>query len=152
MASQHGGYRKPANPAAVSGPGALSRRTDGAQPMTAPTGMDYGDHKALLQQEATAPMPQDSAPATPSIPAAPQGVGPAPYTGPGLTDPSQRPDEPITHGVDIGAGGGPEVMPAAALPPNQPDGYITNLLNSLSPTDSTGLVAQLLLSAQSRGV
>jgi hypothetical protein len=32
MANGHGGPRTPANPAPVSGPGALSKRTDGAQP------------------------------------------------------------------------------------------------------------------------
>jgi hypothetical protein len=94
-------------------------------------------------------MPQDSAPATPSIPQA-AGAQMPQFTGAGLMDPSQRPDEPITHGVDIGPGAGSDIMPAAQQP--MPDGYITNLLSALSATDTTGTAAQLLISARQRGV
>ena len=39
-----GGYRAPSNPAPVSGPGALSQRTDGGatQPATYISGLPYG--------------------------------------------------------------------------------------------------------------
>ena len=43
---KRGGYQKPARPAAVSGPGALSARTDGKVPQTLPSGGDYGDRTA----------------------------------------------------------------------------------------------------------
>lgn len=34
---------------------------------------------------------------------------------PSLTRPTERPGEPVTHGLPIGAGGGPEVL---GLPPD----------------------------------
>ena len=150
MANGHGGYRKPASPAPASGPGALSKRTDSSQPMRAPTGMDYGDHKALMAQESTAPMAQTPSAPQLDIPASPQGGG-AGYQGPGMGDPSIRPDEPITHGVDIGPGAGPEALGQAPAG-EQPDGYLTSLLGRLSDSDTTGTLAQLYLIAQQRGV
>lgn len=83
-----GGYRKPANPAPVSGPGKLSRRTDGAQPVMNMTGGTYGENKALREMQSAAPMAQV------------QAVQP-------VTDifaPTQRPDEPVTAGMPFGAG------------------------------------------------
>ena len=41
-----GGYRKPQNPAAVSGPGALSKRTDGKQPVVRVPDVPYGEQAA----------------------------------------------------------------------------------------------------------
>lgn len=151
MADGRGGYRKPAKPAAVSGPGKLSRRTDGTQPMSAPTGMDYGDHKTLMDQERTAPMA--GTPSTPNLNIAPpaQAAGGAGYQGPGLADPSQRPDEPITQGADIGAGDGPEALGMAPTPQQKPDGYMTQTLAQLSNTDTTGQLAKLYLMAQQAG-
>ena len=47
MAEQHGGKRTPRNPAPVSGPGRLSRRTDGgpAQVNAQMTGRRYERHE-----------------------------------------------------------------------------------------------------------
>lgn len=91
MAGQHGGYREPTNPAPVSGPGALSQRTDG--PLRGP-------------------VPGASAPA--------QGAATAP-TGPDPSQvipfgaPSMRPDEPITAGLPIGPGPGPALPPPGQM-------------------------------------
>ena len=51
MAEQHGGKRTPRNPAPVSGPGKLSRRTDGgpAQVNAQMTGMAYGENKDFME-------------------------------------------------------------------------------------------------------
>lgn len=99
-----GGYRKPANPAPVSGPGALSRRTDGgpiqgAKEMNA--NGNYGERKALqeLQQGASMqgnPVPSMPTP-TPTI-SAPR----TPVTN--LFAPTEAPDEPITAGAPVGPG------------------------------------------------
>ena len=97
-----GGPRQPAQPAAVSGPGALSARTDGGagskrQPIRAASGGNYGEHGALESQQQGAPLPDESggsgggASAGPS--AAPSG-GP-----PGLFGPTNRPQEAITAGA-----------------------------------------------------
>jgi len=103
MAGQQGGYRQPSNPAPVSGPGALSQRTDGGaidgmQPQ-APKympGLGYGEGQKNMDNEQAAPLA--GAPVTPQLPTIP------------LTAPTQRPDEPITTGVDIGPGAGSEAM------------------------------------------
>ena len=44
MPNGHGGYRKPEHPAPASGPGRLSKRTDGGpgQKLANYTGLDYG--------------------------------------------------------------------------------------------------------------
>lgn len=151
--SRHGGHRTPANPASVSGPGRLSRRTDGRQPNLTPTGMDYGDARDLHAQEAVAPMPQDSAPATPNIPDQDpaQTAPPAQFQGAALMDPTQRPDEPITHGVDTGPGGGSDVMPLQAQPAFQAQGPMTQMLAQLAANDPSGRLSQLYQNALASG-
>jgi hypothetical protein len=112
MAKQ-GGYRRPSNPAPVSGPGKLSRRTDGGpSSKSAIQGMremsgggKYGERKALEETQAGAPMagnpvPQ-SAPVAPTSSAVPSG----PVTG--LFDPTERPGEPVTAGLSVGPGESP---------------------------------------------
>jgi len=116
--AEQGGYRLPSEPAVQSGPGALSQRTDGgpADTQTARymAGGDYGDG-GLMNIQTAAPMA-----ATPDVkPAAPAEVAQAtmapemPQVTP-LNAPSARPYEPITTGVDIGAGAGSEVLPTRA--------------------------------------
>lgn len=55
-----GGAQEPDNKPRVSGPGALSRRTDmdGSQPIRAPGGQDYGERTALEQQQQGSPLPE----------------------------------------------------------------------------------------------
>lgn len=104
MADGHGGYRKPANPAPVSGPGAHSQRTDGAQPvMTGLGDGSYGDESAMQDIQSGAPMAQ--VPSSPS--AAPSGPHPALGAIQGLTPldaPSGWPGVPVTDGADAGPG------------------------------------------------
>ena len=145
-----GGYRKPGSPAPVSGPGSLSRRTDG-QVQSVPTGMPYGDHAALHAQESLAPMA-----ATPDIPTPDMGGGGAPAgpTPPPVTPigaPSQRPNEPVTHGVDIGAGGGSEVLPMEHQNLTYTPGPMTQMLGQLSARDTTGVLSKLFQAAQASG-
>ena len=106
--AQQGGYRKPENPAPMSGPGALSQRTDGgpAQGATYIPGLPYGEGRATYDQQTAAPM----AAAAPTPPAPEMPSGPPMLS---LNDPTQRPDEPLTAGIDIGDGPGSEVMPMA---------------------------------------
>lgn len=87
-----GGYQAPANPAPVSGPGALSQRTDGGPADTQAakyvSGLPYGEGQELMNIQQSAPMAAMSAPA-PVIP---------------LKAPSQRPEEPVTAGANAGPG------------------------------------------------
>lgn len=101
MANGHGGYRKPAHPAAVSGPGKLSRRTDGQPKMQLPD-PKYGEQSQFQSIQGGAPMAQaaplpspSSAPAQASTPITP------------LSAPSQQPGTPVTAGSQYGPGPGP---------------------------------------------
>ena len=114
--AEQGGYRKPSNPAPVSGPGSLSQRTDGGpgQPVREVPAAYYGERQEMRDIQGGATMAQGSVPAgspvmpsngmtPPSAPVSPgQGVTP-------LTDPTERPDEPITAGAPLGPGPGPEM-------------------------------------------
>jgi hypothetical protein len=57
-----GGYRQPNNPAPVSGPGMLSKRTDGGategmtQPQQQYTGFNYGEGGEIAAQQSSAPL------------------------------------------------------------------------------------------------
>lgn len=69
------------------------------------TGFAYGENKAVNEQQASAPMAAAPQPSfTPTNP-----VRNLPQATP-LTAPSQRPDEPVTTGVPIGPGAGPEAL------------------------------------------
>lgn len=151
MANGHGGKRTPHNPAPASGPGRLSKRTDGGpgQKLQAQTGGDYGSREESLQQQRSAPMSQqDSIQPTPVPSGGGAGGGGA---APPFGAPTARPGEPITHGVDIGPGGGPEVL-GLQQPGAMPTGYLTNMLQQMSATDTTGTLAKLYVIAQQRGV
>lgn len=67
--SGHGGYRQPANPAPVSGPGRLSKRTDRGQPVRVAPGGDYGDRQDMVALQKAAPLAQ--APTPQSTPPSP---------------------------------------------------------------------------------
>ena len=107
MAEGHGGTRRPSNPAPVSGPGALSRRTDGQGAMYIPGGQ-YGEGQEMMDLQTSAPMSQ-----APESAARPRGrsgrqvvseemARPTP-----LFAPTERPEEPITAGAPFGPGPGP---------------------------------------------
>jgi len=102
MANGQGGYRQPSNPAPVSGPGALSKRTDGGavegmtQPAKYMAGLGYGKG-GNMEQQTGAPIQGNDIPATP-------------MPNVSLSQPSMRPEEPITAGIDMGPGPGTEAL------------------------------------------
>ena len=116
MAEQHGGKRTPRNPAPVSGPGKLSRRTDGgpAQVNAQMTGMGYGENKDFMQIQEGASMAASPRSKGPSK--APQG-GPMGAMGGGnpLFSKTQRPDEPVTAGANFGPGAGASSNPIKSV-------------------------------------
>jgi hypothetical protein len=114
----------------VSGPGALSQRTD----MVNSDPNVYGDRKATQEIMSGAPM----AKAQP-VPA------PRPVTG--LFDPTQNLNEPVTAGNPMGEGPGPEILnlPARTFNPTQ-------ILTRLSQSDPSGEVEMILREMQSKGI
>jgi len=118
MAEQHGGYRAPQHPAAVSGPGALSARTDGgpADPHQATRSLPdahYGEQRDFAAAQQGAPMAAQPDPSQSIVP---------------LDAPTQRPGEPVTHGADAGPGIG---AASAGIHPSLAQADYANLRNLL---------------------
>lgn len=149
----------PQNPAGASGPGPLSRRTDGgpAQALKDLPDAKYGENSQFqaLQQGATlsaSPSPQGQgqpfdANSLPPNPAAGQ-VTP-------LSSPTARPNEPVTAGASMGAGPGTEALGGqTAQVADQDMGKISQSLplfemmaNMNDATPSTRLFVNLLKGA-----
>ncbi len=91
MANGHGGYREPSSPAPVSGPGALSQRTDGQGIRRLPDAA-YGESKEFEEIQAGAPVAKATSIDT-------SGIVP-------MDAPTQYPEQPVTSGVNAGAGDG----------------------------------------------
>jgi hypothetical protein len=126
--------------AGVSGPGKFSKRTDGLsfQPQ------EYGEGVQQAAIKSGAPLAS-----TPDVRGATnteirQAVAQEPVTP--LFAPSQRPDEPITAGIAMGAGPGPEVLGMTRTAEK-----LSDTLAKLLPFDDTGDIAILYQEALARG-
>lgn len=124
--AQQGGYRKPENPAPMSGPGALSQRTDGgpAQGAKYISGLPYGQGQETYNQQTSAPMSGGS-----PMPPAPEVEMPTP-----LFAPTMRTNEPVTSGVDVGDGVGS--MALGAMPSQEPT--VLSILRNIAQYDPSG--------------
>jgi hypothetical protein len=137
-----GGYRRPENPAPVSGPGSLSRRTDGQGAMYM-SGGEYGEGQEMMDLQNSAPMSKTETvrPRSARPRAARSGGVDAGLTS--LFAPSERPDEPVTAGMPFGPGENPRQE-------RQVRG-LTATLERLLPYDRDGSIERLFLMAQRRG-
>lgn len=107
MADGHGGYRRPSKPAAVSGPGALSARTDGRpQPVRDLPDAEYGGNADFRQIQQGSPLAAAPRATTPARGAA---ADPTAALTP-LGAPSTMPDVPTTDGADAGPGAGSDAL------------------------------------------
>ena len=127
--------------AGAAGPGKFSVRTDG---LSLPSAA-YGEGVQTQQIMQGAPMAKtpDARGATPTD--VRQAAAQAPITP--LFAPTQRPDEPITSGIAMGAGPGPEAL---GMRPQQET--LSQLLAKLVPYDTNGEIAALYEQAVSRGL
>lgn len=103
MAENRGGMRPSApqnNPANVSGTGGAG------QSGRAASGYAYGMNKQINEQAAAAPM----AKAMTTAAARPMDVAPEQPPVVPLTAPTMNPDEPVTAGINMGAGPGSEAL------------------------------------------
>jgi hypothetical protein len=126
----------------VSGPGKFSVRTD------LPASQNYGDRKAMAEQIAGAPTARTAdvrGLPTGQVQAAAQAAPQPPITE--LYAPTQRPDEPITSGVAVGPGPGPEVMGYAGQSEK-----LSDILSQMLPYDTDGEIAILYQQAVARGL
>ena len=127
--------------AGVSGPGKFSKRTDGLSFQST----EYGSGVENTANKAGAPLAT-----TPDVrPTSRSEMGMAPSQMEPVTPlyaPSQRPDEPITAGIAMGPGPGPEIMGAAQIRVKTSD-----TLAKLLPFDDTGEIAILYQEALARG-
>jgi hypothetical protein len=144
MANGHGGSRTPSNPAPVSGPGAMSQRTDGGPTQSARymAGGDYGDGEAMMDLQRSAPMAASPAPQTQAQSAS--GGQPRAVPTP-IHAPTERPNEPVTAGNPGGPGPGPGVLSV----PDQP--YLSSVLQRMADADNSGDAAFMLSLAQRLG-
>lgn len=126
----------------VSGPGTFSKRTDLEYQSDA-----YGDGVAYDAAKSGAPLAE--ARKSPLLSEAPQVS--APSMGPmvGLYDRTQRPDEPITAGIDMGEGPGSEAL-VMRSPLAQTK--LSDTLAEMLPYDSTGEIGILYQQALARGM
>lgn len=124
----------------ISGPGSFSKRTDLQYQSEG-----YGDGVAYDAAKAGAPLAKspDVRGATPTAvrDAAEASVTP-------LFAPTQRPDEPITTGIDMGAGAGSEVLGVGQFQPQT----LSQTLAAMLPYDTNGEIAALYEHAVSRGL
>jgi hypothetical protein len=105
-----GGYQRPRNPAQVSGPGAMSQRTDGKPSVDNPrqaaryiSGQEYGEGQVINEIAQAAPLAAapDQGTTTPMGGGGGMEMRPRPTS---MYAPTERPDEPLTAGVPVGAG------------------------------------------------
>lgn len=109
----------------VSGIGSMSKRTDlnvSKQPARYISGMPYGQGQATYEQQTAAPMA-----ANPLAEVASE-ITP-------ITAPTQRPDEPLTAGMDFGPGAGSEVL---SIPPARPTISLADTFRQLAINDPSG--------------
>ena len=129
--------------AGVSGPGKFSKRTDGLS-FQSP---EYG--AGVEQAAIKAGAPLASTPDVRPTSLTEQGMAPSqlePVTP--LYAPSQRPDEPITSGIALGAGPGPEVLGMRSAPVEK----YSDTLAKLLPYDESGEIAVLYQDFVARGL
>jgi len=132
MANGQGGSRTPANPAPVSGPGALSQRTDGGQPARWISGDQYGEGKENMDLQTSAPMSKAArTPQAPRVAPTARQMAPTSNTVTPLFAPTQRPDEPLTAGMPFGAGSGPDATSSG-------NRTVLQTLEKLLPYDDSG--------------
>ena len=131
----------PMNPkAGVSGPGKFSVRTDKLN--MGSTGYGEGVETAAIKSGAPLGVTPDVRPEAPSK--FREGLTGAPVTE--LFAPTERPDEPVTAGIDMGAGPG-----SKALMMSKATAKTSDALAKMLPFDTTGEIGILYQQALARG-
>ena len=124
--------------AGASGPGKFSKRTDLPSSYYG-EGVETSALKSQMPVSKTTGVADDvgGRPRNPLTPITP------------LFAPSERPEEPITNGVDIGAGAGSESLMMNVM---QGQKSLSETLSQMLPYDTNGEIAALYEQALSRGL
>jgi hypothetical protein len=127
--------------AGASGPGKYSKRTDMSLGSTS-----YGEGGETAALNTAAPKSKtrgiaDNVGGRPANPIPQTPVTP-------LFAPSQRPDEPITNGIAMGEGAGPEALMMQSQFASR---KLSDVLADMIPYDTTGEIQYLYQNALSRG-
>jgi len=130
---------------------AYPNRTDlnqNRQPVQVASGLPYGQRQALEAAQASMPLPDAPSVPSASAPVPPRPQGPMPGTLGRFDRGTERPDEPLTAGMDMGAGPGREAL-ARGVMLTQDDQLVSQLraLYSVFPSSD---VLRLLQVAESR--
>jgi hypothetical protein len=150
--AEQGGYQKPNTPAAVSGPGKFSQRTDG-QPGTTPKqaaryvgGGEWGTNQAF-NDEVVGAAPMAAAESIQPM----QQTAPTPMPPIDLFAPTERPDVPLTNGLPVGEGAGPEALQYTQKMEMQNNSdlkaimELANVLRPIADSTSSSYATRLLL-------
>ena len=135
--------KQPMNPlAGAAGPGPFSTRTDNLtfKSDTYGAGVENAANKAGAPLAKT---PDVRATSRSEMGMAPSQMGPVTP----LFAPSQRADEPITSGIAMGDGPGPEVLGSMQRPES-----LSQVLAQMLPYDTNGEIAALYEQAVTRGL
>ena len=126
--------------AGVSGPGKFSKRTDGISFQST----EYGSGVENAAIKAGAPLAK-----TPDVrPTSQSEMGMAPSQITPLYAPSERPDEPITAGIAMGPGVGPEALGMTSIQTEK----LSDILAKMLPYDQSGEVEIIYQRALARGM
>jgi hypothetical protein len=126
----------------VSGPGPYAKRTDLAY-----QSQSYGDGVAYDAAKSGAPLA--TAQKSPMLSQAPKVSAGQAAAGIDLYAPTQRPDEHITTGVDVGPGAGSEAL---MMQSKFAQDKLSNTLAQMLPYDQTGEIGILYQQALARGM
>jgi hypothetical protein len=130
--------------AGVSGPGPYSKRTDIGTPEMKMGSIAYGEGVETQALKSGAPLGKTpDAVSEPQDRLRPASAGPVTE----LFAETQRPDEPITSGIDMGAGPG-----SNALMFRKTTEKLSDTLAKMLPFDTTGEITILYQQALSRGL
>ena len=130
--------------AGVSGPGPYAKRTDVGTPEMKMGSIAYGEGVETADIKSGAPLSK-----TPDAVSEPTGrlrKESAPVTE--LFAPTQRPNEPITAGVDIGDGPGSNAL---VMQSKFAQRKMSDILAEMIPYDTTGEIVILYQNALARG-
>jgi hypothetical protein len=123
---------------------AYNNRSDlRTQKPAAATGQEYGKAGGQLAAQAAVPMagPQAGLPTPGPDPMGAAASFQMPSFG-AFDRPTERPDEPLTHGAPVGAGAGPEILPGMGGGPTGMAGLLRTIAGAVGSSDLDELAAR----------